>query len=153
LVENLEAGLAMSPADLAWAAAEQGRIARDFQRVFLSHDVVITPAVNVRPFAHNRSHPTMIDGRPARHYAEWYSLSYAVTTVGHPAIAIPAGLDGAGTPFGVQVVGRRHEDRRLLEVALALEELFDSISEMRRPRPNLDRLATQPRLRATERTN
>lgn len=148
MVDNMQAGLAMSAADIAWAAAEQGRIARDFQFVFDHHDIIVTPAANVMPFSHALDHPETLDGRAARHYAEWYSISYAVTTVAHPAIAMPAGLDAQGTPFGLQVIGRRHQDKRLLEVALALESLFASLPGTHRPVPNLEALASAPPLGA-----
>ena len=39
---------------------------------------------------------------------------------GHPAIAVPCGDDG-GLPFSVQLVGRHHDDARVLRVARALE--------------------------------
>ena len=40
---------------------------------------------------------------------------------GHPALAMPAGLDG-GLPVGVQLVGRRHGDAELLAVGAALAD-------------------------------
>ena len=33
---------------------------------------------------------------------------------GHPAIAMPCGLDGDGLPIGVQLVGKRWSESRLL---------------------------------------
>jgi amidase len=45
-----------------------------------------------------------------------YSLS------GNPAVTVPAGLDGSGLPVGLQVVGRKREDRRALQIAALLEK-------------------------------
>ena len=42
---------------------------------------------------------------------------------GHPAIAMPCGLDGDGLPIGVQLVGKRWSESRLLAVAQALSPL------------------------------
>ncbi|MBO4227200.1 hypothetical protein GRB70_32935 [Bradyrhizobium neotropicale] len=50
--------------------------------------------------------------------------------MGHPAASIPAGLDSQGTPFGLQVVGPRNGDRRVLEIRLALESHFVQSSEL-----------------------
>ena len=146
LVWNIEDALTSSSADMAAALAEQTRIYQDFQSVFERCDVLVTPAVNVLPFPHRMSYPEMLDGRPARHYAEWYSLSYGISLVGHPAISIPAGLDPQGTPFGLQVIGSRHGDLRLLEVAQALESLLATCAETRRPVPDVAALANAPRL-------
>jgi len=41
--------------------------------------------------------------------------------VGTPAIAMPAGRDGAGLPVGVQLIGAEHADATVLALALALE--------------------------------
>lgn len=40
---------------------------------------------------------------------------------GHPVVVIPAGRSADGLPIGVQVVGHRWRDERLLDVAEALE--------------------------------
>lgn len=40
-----------------------------------------------------------------------------------PAISVPAGLDGAGLPIGLQIAGRRHDDLGVLRVARAWERL------------------------------
>ena len=40
---------------------------------------------------------------------------------GHPAVAICGGLDDRGLPVGVQLVGRRFDDVRLVRLATALE--------------------------------
>jgi amidase len=149
LVFNMKEALAMSGADAAWAMAEQTRIYRDFQKIFESYDVLITPAANVLPYAHATTFPAVLQSRPARHYAEWYSISYGISLVGHPAAAIPTGLDPQGTPFGLQVVGPRYGDRRVLEVCLALEKLFASNQELRRPKPDLSKLAAAPKLQGT----
>jgi amidase len=40
---------------------------------------------------------------------------------GHPAVSLPAGLDGNGLPIGVQFVARLDEEATLLRLASALE--------------------------------
>ena len=74
---------------MAAALAEQTRIYQNFQPIFDRYDVLITPAVNVLPFPHQLSYPKTLDGRPARHYSEWYSITYGISLVGHSAVAIP----------------------------------------------------------------
>ncbi len=49
---------------------------------------------------------------------------YALSLVsGCPMVVIPAGVDGRWLPFGLQVLGRRWDDERLLEIARLLSEL------------------------------
>jgi Asp-tRNA(Asn)/Glu-tRNA(Gln) amidotransferase A subunit family amidase len=39
-------------------------------------------------------------------------------------VVIPAGVDGQELPFGLQVLGRRWDDERLLAIAQLLSELM-----------------------------
>jgi len=56
-----------------------------------------------------------------------YWLVGAHTTVfnytGHPAIVLPYTLDGDGLPIGVQLVGKRWDESRLLGIAKALTDV------------------------------
>ena len=62
--------------------------------------------------------------------------------MGHPAIVMPVGLDSQGTPFGIQIVGPRLDDKRLLEIALALEVAFLQHPDLQRPLPNIEQLGS-----------
>ena len=42
-------------------------------------------------------------------------------TTGHPAMSVPAGVDGNGLPMGVQFVARLGDEATLLRLASALE--------------------------------
>jgi len=42
---------------------------------------------------------------------------------GHPAVVLPHGLDRDGLPLGVQIVGKRWNEARLLATAQALSEV------------------------------
>lgn len=45
------------------------------------------------------------------------SLTWAFNLSSHPAVSVPAGLDSRGLPVGLQLVGRHHDERHLLELA------------------------------------
>ena len=64
-----------------------------------------------------------------------------ITLVTNPAISLPCGVDHAGMPFGLQVVGRFRGDRALLGAAHAMERAFAAIPGLERPRPDLEKLA------------
>jgi Asp-tRNA(Asn)/Glu-tRNA(Gln) amidotransferase A subunit family amidase len=42
---------------------------------------------------------------------------------GHPVANVPAGLDEAGMPVGMQVAGRRFEDETVLAASAAFERV------------------------------
>ncbi|KAJ9609759.1 hypothetical protein H2200_006087 [Cladophialophora chaetospira] len=141
LRENIESVKDLSAQDMADALVQQTQTYQRFQAMFEKHDVLITPVANVLPFPHEQLYPEQLEGRPAGHYAEWFSLCYGISLVGHPALSIPAGLDPQGTPFGLQVVGPRFSDHRLLEIGQALESLFASYPDLAQPKPNIEKLS------------
>jgi amidase len=143
---NVEEGLAYRLDDYSRAAAAQTRIYRSYQSFFESCDVLISPAITLSPRPWAEFYPTEIDGVPTKSYFHWLALAYAVTLAGHPALSLPLGLDEQGLPFGLQIVGPRGGDAIVLSVAAALEAAFAGDAELRRPLPDLARLAAAPPL-------
>ena len=133
---NVEEGLGYSAADVAQALTVQTAIYRRFQTFFADHDVLITPTLTLSPRPWRELAPTEIDGVATRNYFHWLALAYGVTLTGHPAISLPVGLDEAGMPIGLQLVGRRGGDAMLLGVAAALEAVLNA-----RPVPDVAALA------------
>jgi amidase len=101
-----------------------------WERFFDSWDILLCPASMVTAFPHcPPGSPLDVDGR-----RETYWLVSAHGAVfnytGHPAVVVPYGLDGNGLPIGIQVVGRRWGEARLLGIARALTQVT---GEFRRP--------------------
>ncbi|MEX3935115.1 amidase [Paraburkholderia phymatum] len=140
---NYEIGASMTLADSAWAQAEQTRIFRRFQSAFERYDVIVSPTTPVSPFPWRELYAAQINGRAQENYYRWLALTYVVTLTTHPALSLPCGVDHAGMPFGLQIVGPYHGDLKTLAVARAMEKAFDKEPALRRPRPDLSRL-TQP---------
>lgn len=146
---NVEEGLSYSLDDYARAAATQTKIYRAFQAFFETCDVLISPAITISPRPWAELYPAEIDGAPTRSYFHWLALAYAVTLPGNPALSLPLGVDEAGLPFGLQIIGPRGGDARVLAVAAALEAAFAGDADMRRPTPDIARLASLPPLSRT----
>ncbi|MCO5090052.1 amidase [Bosea sp. (in: a-proteobacteria)] len=139
---NVEEGLGYRALDAARAMRQQTAIYQRWQHFFARYDVILSPAVTLSPRPWNELFPAMIDGKPTRSYFHWLALAYAVTIVGHPALSLPVGLDRNGMPFGLQIVGPRGGDAKVLAVAAALEAALAGDPLTARPVPDLARLAT-----------
>ena len=133
---NYEMGQAMSMADAVWAHAEQTRMFKRFQPVYKDYDIIISPTVSVSPFPWEQLYATEIDGEPLENYYRWLGLTYVVTLLTNPAISLPAGTDSMRMPFGLQVIGALRQDRRLLDIAQALEAVFATTPDLARPLPD-----------------
>ncbi len=138
---NYEMGARMAMTDVTWAHAEQTRIFRRFQALFRDYDLVIAPATSVTPFPWKELYVSEMGGKPLLNYYHWLSLTYVVTLVTNPAIALPCGVDHAGMPFGLQVVARFRGDRALVSAAHAMEQAFSRVAGLERPKPDIAKLA------------
>ena len=125
---------------------QQTVLYRNWQEFFTRFDVILAPAVTISPRPWTELFPAEIDGKATRTYFHWLALAYAATNVGHPAISLPVGLDRHGMPFGLQIVGPRGGDAKVLAVAAALETLLAGDLRTARPVPDLERLAAAPKL-------
>lgn len=143
-------GLGYSAKDVADALTRQTAMYRRWQDFFRQFDVIITPSITLSPRPWRELYPAEIDGVPTKTYFQWLALAYAATNVGHPAISIPVGRDHAGLPFGLQIIGPRGGDLKVLAVARALEARFAADPALARPLPDIGWLAKQPPISGME---
>jgi amidase len=120
---NVEAGLGQSPLDLAQAERDRGRVWEMFRSLFARFDYLITPTMAVPPFPVTENYPTEIAGRPMQTYIDWVAPTFLLSLAGLPVGSVPAGVDAAGLPVGLQIVGRQMGDAQVLGVAAAVQQL------------------------------
>jgi aspartyl-tRNA(Asn)/glutamyl-tRNA(Gln) amidotransferase subunit A len=82
-------------------------------------DYVFTPTSPIPAFAADLPCPTDDPSRPFEHIA--FTLPYNMSE--QPAASINCGYTSAGLPIGLQIVGHRHDDLGVLQVARAWEQL------------------------------
>jgi Asp-tRNA(Asn)/Glu-tRNA(Gln) amidotransferase A subunit family amidase len=141
VIDNTERGLQLSLGDVAHAHVEQTKLYKRVLAFFEGVDVLICPAASVSPFPHAQLFVEEIDGERMPTYMRWLAITYAPTMALCCAAAIPCGLDHAGMPFGIQVIGPNGADARVIEAAHALEQVLARDPETARPVPDLSRLA------------
>jgi amidase len=137
---NVELAQQMTLADRAWAHLEQTHIMQAFAKQMQQYDVILSPVTPVSPFPWQTLYAQTIDGQEMRNYYEWLSLTYVVTLATNPALSLPSGLDEAGMPFGIQVIGKLYQDGRLLAIGSALEHALSADPQTSRPKPNTEGL-------------
>jgi len=144
---DVAAGLRLSALDVARAQQQQTVLYHRWLRFFDDFDVILSPSVTISPRPWSELYPASIDGTPTRTYFHWLALAYAVTTVGHPALSLPIGVDRSFMPFGLQIVGRRGGDAQVLAVAAALDRLLAGDPRTARPVPDITKLTAAAPLR------
>jgi amidase len=111
-----------------WLAADEARarFGQHLREVFGRHDVLIAPVACVTAFPHDQTpfgqrRLRLSDGQSIAYgfMLNWISMA---TACGLPATAYPAGPSAGGLPVGVQIIGPRGGDARVLSVAQAIED-------------------------------
>jgi aspartyl-tRNA(Asn)/glutamyl-tRNA(Gln) amidotransferase subunit A len=109
-------------AETLTAAAMRRQTLYDAVREFMqTYDVLLTPTTATTAFPLGLRAPEygaegIPDGR------EWSPFAFPFNLTGQPAASLPVGRTSAGLPVGLQIVGRRLDDRTVLRVAYALEQ-------------------------------
>ena len=111
---NVKAGLALSVLDTAKAELMREQMWARFRDFFVDYDFLITPCSPVAPFNVDEKFPTEINGRKLDNYIDWIAPCFLITLVGFPAGSAPAGLTTSGLPVGIQIVGKRFDEPRIL---------------------------------------
>jgi amidase len=122
VIEEIERGAAISLADLARADTAWSRLLERTGEFMARYDYFVLPTTQVAPFEVDRPWPREIDGVAMNGYIDWMRSCYYVTVTALPAISVPAGFTEEGLPVGLQIVGRHHDDRGVLEMADAFEK-------------------------------
>lgn len=141
VVAGTERGMKLTMAEVGRGFVEQQKLMLRVNAFFERFDVMIAPVAAVSPFPHAQLFVEEIDGAKMETYTRWLALAYAPTMALCCACAIPCGRDDQGLPFGIQVIGPRGSDSRVLAVALALEQAFAGDADMARPLPDMAKLA------------
>jgi amidase len=117
LAGNIGAGLSQSIIDVATAERRRSEIWHRYRRLFEQYDALLTPTAPVPPFPVSQNHPDRIGARALETYIDWIAPTFLVSLVCLPAASVPAGLTAARLPVGLQIVGPRFSEPRILGVA------------------------------------
>jgi amidase len=93
------------------------------ERFFTEWDVLLCPVAMTTAFTHRPTDtPIEVDGEEVNY---WRIIGHCApfNFTGHPSIVIPIGSDDEGLPIGVQIVGKRWGEDRLLDVAELITEV------------------------------
>jgi amidase len=106
--------------DYLTALDSRDRLMEVWEGFFEDWDALILPA---------GTHTAEWHGEESEDPADEYPYAFSQIS-GCPMVVVPAGVDSWGLPFGLQVLGRRWDDERLLMIAHLLSEVT---SGYRRP--------------------
>lgn len=102
--------------DFVQAARMRKNVTNHMARLLSRYDVLVSPAAAVLPFDADRLDPESP--------SDWTPFALPPNLTGQPAAAVPCGFTATGLPVGLQIAGRHLDDRRVLQVAAALQRAY-----------------------------
>jgi aspartyl-tRNA(Asn)/glutamyl-tRNA(Gln) amidotransferase subunit A len=102
------------------------------RRLFEGYDLLLCPTTAVSAFPRAELGPIGPEtiGDEAVGPFAWIGFTYPFNFTGQPAASIPCGLTSEGLPVGLQVVGRRFDERSVLSACHCLESIFSLKASM-----------------------
>jgi amidase len=114
-----DGGKTMPGTQVIGALQRLERTSREVAPFFERYDLLLTPTLSIRVpelgWVDTRRPETMVNA------SAFSAFTGVFNTTGHPAMSVPAGVDGNGMPIGVQFVARLGDEAMLLRLASALE--------------------------------
>ena len=91
-------------------------VSNEFSKAFEKYDVILTPTSPVTAFN---------IGEKSNNPLEMYLADICTVSIniaGVPAISIPCGVDSEGMPVGMQLIGNKFEEEKILNAAYTFEQ-------------------------------
>ena len=123
VIWNIEEGRQLDGPRLGGAARAWSALLDRARRFFERYEFLVLPVSQVPPFDVDQPYVTEINGVKMETYLDWMSSCAHISVLGLPAISVPCGFTDDGLPVGVQIVGRQHDDLRVLQLAHAFEQV------------------------------
>jgi len=133
LIWEIEQGLNFDEQDVDKANIIRTNWYTELDRMFGEFDFLVLPSAQVFPFPKEIHWPKQINGREMDTYHRWMEVVILGSLGGIPVVNVPVGFDTQGRPMGMQVMGKFGDDKKVLEFALAYEQITGHLNK----RPNL----------------
>jgi amidase len=119
---NIEAGAKLTIGDIARAERKRAELWHRWRTLFERIDLLLTPTTPVPPFPVEQNYPDTIAGRKMSSYIDWIAPTFLVTLSILPAASAPCGHTAGGLPIGLQIIGPRFAEPKILATAKLVHE-------------------------------
>jgi amidase len=121
-VWEAEGGLKPGAQDVYQASVARSEFYRAILKLFDTYEYLALPSAQVFPFDAATHWPKMVNGVTMDTYHRWMEVVILGSLLGFPVVAVPAGFNPDGQPMGIQIIGKRHADFSVLQLAYAYEQ-------------------------------
>jgi aspartyl-tRNA(Asn)/glutamyl-tRNA(Gln) amidotransferase subunit A len=121
LVQSLDLAKGVSLREEIEAQKIRTTLNRLLWDLFENYDLLLTPTMPTEAFSAGGPPPAEVEGRPIPLLGA-VAFTYPFNLSGHPAASVLTGLTRNGLPAGLQIIGPRHREDLVLQMASAFEK-------------------------------
>jgi aspartyl-tRNA(Asn)/glutamyl-tRNA(Gln) amidotransferase subunit A len=118
LVSVAEKAARLSMLDYLAAMNERAALCERMASFHQKYDLLLTPTLPITAFKTNREVP---EDWPSTRWPTWTPFTYPFNMTGQPALSVPCGFCSEGLPIGLQLVGAKFDDARVLQAGYAYQ--------------------------------
>jgi len=119
-LRTIRMGEAISLREYLDAQYARSMFAGSWGSFLAQYDLIVSPGEQVLPFSVDQPEPSR-NGKVVE--GDWWGMDSVANLTGQPATSVPTGITESGLPVGIQFMGRRFDDERVLRVAATFEAL------------------------------
>jgi aspartyl-tRNA(Asn)/glutamyl-tRNA(Gln) amidotransferase subunit A len=118
LVKVAEKAARLSMLDYMASMNERMALCERMANFHQKYDLLLTPTLPITAFGTNREVP---EDWPSTRWPTWTPFTYPFNMTGQPALSVPCGFCSEGLPIGLQIVGAKFDDARVLQAGYAYQ--------------------------------
>ena len=119
---EVEQAMKMTPQALFESAIARTAWVMSLNEIFKKYDFILSPTAQVFPFDVTTLWPKTVGGVTMETYHQWMGIVLPWSLAGTPVMNVPVGFSAGGVPMGMQVIGPRHSDFKVMQMARAYEK-------------------------------
>jgi len=119
LVKVAEKASRLSMLDYLGAVNKRMALSERMAVFHTRYDLLLTPTLPITAFKTGREVP---ENWHSTRWPTWTPFTYPFNMTGQPALSVPCGFSSDGLPIGLQIVGGRFEDQKVLQAGYAYQQ-------------------------------
>ena len=93
------------------------------EKLFKQYDFLAIPSAQVFPFDKDIEYPDQISNFSLDTYHRWMEVVILPSLLGLPTISVPVGFNKNGLPMGMQIIGKKGDDLKVISFAKKYENI------------------------------
>ena len=107
------------------ALSQKNSCLHQINKIFANFDLLALPSAQIFPFDKRIQYPTKINNIELDTYHRWLEVFILPSLLELPTITVPVGFNKNNLPMGMQIIGKRGDDLKVIAFAKKYEEIFN----------------------------